>query len=131
MSEKTRQRSYFRKLLFKYVYVYIYMILMVYTHTHIWACCCSVTKSCLTLCDPMDCSQTGSSVHGVFPSKITGMGCHFLLWGILTIWGSNPCLLHWQEDSLLLSHLGSPYKRLHIFKTECYLWEREGKGQRE
>ena len=34
MSEKTRQRSYFRKLLFKYVYVYIYMILMVYTHTH-------------------------------------------------------------------------------------------------
>ena len=34
MSEKTRQRSYLRKLLFKYVYVYIYMILMVYTHTH-------------------------------------------------------------------------------------------------
>ena len=25
-------------------------------------CCCSVTKSCLTLCDPMDCSTPGSSV---------------------------------------------------------------------
>ena len=23
-------------------------------------CCCSVAKSCLTLCDPMDCSQPGS-----------------------------------------------------------------------
>ena len=25
-------------------------------------CCCSVTKSCLTLCDPMDCSTPGYSV---------------------------------------------------------------------
>ena len=25
-------------------------------------CCCSVTKSCLTLCDPTDCSTPGSSV---------------------------------------------------------------------
>ena len=25
-------------------------------------CCCLVTKSCLTLCDPMDCSPPGSSV---------------------------------------------------------------------
>ena len=25
-------------------------------------CCCSVTKSCLTLCDPMDCSTPGSTV---------------------------------------------------------------------
>ena len=23
-------------------------------------CCCSVTQSCLTLCDPMDCSMPGS-----------------------------------------------------------------------
>ena len=26
---------------------------------------CSVAQSCLTLCDPMDCSQPGSSVHGI------------------------------------------------------------------
>ena len=25
-----------------------------------------VTQSCLTLCDPMDCSLPGSSVHGIF-----------------------------------------------------------------
>ena len=29
---------------------------------------CSVTKLCLTLCDPMDCSPPGSSVHG-FPRQ--------------------------------------------------------------
>ena len=26
-------------------------------------CCCSVAKSCLTVCDPMDCSTPGLSVH--------------------------------------------------------------------
>ena len=32
------------------------------THTPVLLCCCSVVKSCLTLCDPMDCSMPGSSV---------------------------------------------------------------------
>ena len=39
----------------------------------------SVVKFCWILCDPMDCSLPGSSVHGIFPSKNTGVGCHFLL----------------------------------------------------
>ena len=30
-------------------------------------CFCSVTKSCLTLCDPMDCSTPGSSVLHYLP----------------------------------------------------------------
>ena len=29
-----------------------------------------VTLSCLTLCDPMDCSPPGSSVHGILQAKI-------------------------------------------------------------
>ena len=29
-----------------------------------WCWCCSVAKSCLTLCNPMDCSPPGSPVHG-------------------------------------------------------------------
>ena len=35
-------------------------------------CCggCLVTKSCLTLCDPMDCSLPGSSVHGISQARI-------------------------------------------------------------
>ena len=40
---------------------------------------CSVTQLCLTLCDPIDCSLTGSSVHGDSPGKNTEVGCHALL----------------------------------------------------
>ena len=42
---------------------------------------CSLAQSCLTLCDPMDHSPLGSSVHGIFSGKNTGVGCHFLLQG--------------------------------------------------
>ena len=34
-----------------------------------------VAQSCPTLRDPMDCSLPGSSVHGIFQAKITGVGC--------------------------------------------------------
>ena len=46
-----------------------------------------------------------------FPSKNSGVGCHFLLQEIFSTQGSSPHLLqllHWQVDSLPLSHLGSP-----------------------
>ena len=35
------------------------------------------TQSCLTLCDPMDYNLPGFLVHGIFPGKNMGMGCHF------------------------------------------------------
>ena len=44
-----------------------------------------VTQSCLILCDPMDCSLPGSSVHGNSPDKNTGMGSHSLLQTIVII----------------------------------------------
>ena len=31
---------------------------------------CSVTQSCLTRFDPMDCSQPGSSKHGILQVRI-------------------------------------------------------------
>ena len=31
---------------------------------------CLVTQSCLTLCDPLDCSPPGSSVHGILQARI-------------------------------------------------------------
>ena len=35
-----------------------------------------VTQSCLTLCDPKDCSPPGSSVHGILQARIMdGMAC--------------------------------------------------------
>ena len=36
------------------------------------------------------------------------VGCHFLLQGIFPDSGTNPRALHWQTDSLPLSHQGSP-----------------------
>ena len=55
-------------------------------------CLCLVTQSCLTLCDPMDCSPPGSSVHGDSPGKTTRVGCHVLLQGIFPTQGLNPGL---------------------------------------
>ena len=33
-----------------------------------------VAQSCLTLCDPMDCSQPGPSIHGVFQARVLEWG---------------------------------------------------------
>ena len=40
-------------------------------------CCCLVAQSSLTLCDPVNWSPPGSSVHGIFQARI--LDCHFLL----------------------------------------------------
>ena len=36
----------------------------------IWMRASSVTQSCPTLCDPMDYSPLGSSVHGIFQARV-------------------------------------------------------------
>ena len=72
---------------------------------------CSVcVQSYLTVCNPMDCSMPDSSVHGFsrqeywsrlpfsFKENLPDPGIQFV----------SPCLLHWQADSLPLSHLESP-----------------------
>ena len=41
--------------------------------------CAKSLQSCPALCDSMDCSPPGSSVHGDSPGKKTGLGCHDLL----------------------------------------------------
>ena len=86
--------------------------------------CAKPLRSCPTLCDPMDCSPPGFSVHHqllellklmsiksvmtsnhlIFfrpllllldsPYNSTGKGCHAHLQGIFPTQGSNPCLLH-------------------------------------
>ena len=48
--------------------------------------------SCARLCDPMDRSPPGSSVHGDSPGKNTGGGCYALLQGIFPTQVLNPCL---------------------------------------
>ena len=56
-------------------------------------------------CDPMDCRHLPcSSIHGIFPGKSTGVGCHFLLQRIFPTQGMNPGLLHCRQMLYCLSH---------------------------
>ena len=71
---------------------------------------CLVIQSCPALCNPMDCSLPGSSVHGDSPDKNTGVGSLSLLQGIFPTQGSNPGLPGQMSKQMLycLSHQGSP-----------------------
>jgi len=69
-------------------------------------CCCSVARSRPTLRNPMNCKPARLLCPWDFPAKNTGVGCHFLLQEIFLTQELNPCLLHWQMDSLPLSHQG-------------------------
>ena len=72
-----------------------------------------------------------------FPGKNNGMGCHFLLQETFPSQGSNPhllCLLHWQPDSLSLSHLGSPLNdewSSNFLRLAGKDWGQEEKGTTE
>ena len=79
------------------------------------ALACSIMSDC----NPMDSSMPGSSCPWDFLGKNTGVGCHFLQ-GIFPTQGLNQCLLHWQTDSLPLSHLGSPI--LAVFYLFLQYW---------
>ena len=50
---------------------------------------CLVAQLCQILCNPMDCSASGSSVHGDSPGKNIGVGSPALLQEIFPIKGSN------------------------------------------
>ena len=78
-------------------------------YTYIRVSMCLVAQSCLTLCDPMDCTLPGSSVHGDSSGKNTGMSCHALLQGIFPTQESNPGLPHCSQALYRLSHQGSPH----------------------
>ena len=54
--------------------------------------------SCLTLCNPKDCSSPGFSVRRDSPCENTGMGCHAFLQGIFPTQRSN----HWTTREVLI-----------------------------
>ena len=69
---------------------------------------CLVAKLCLIYCEPVDCSLPGSSVQGISQAARILNGLLFPPPEDLPDPGSNLSLLHWQVDSLSLSHLGIP-----------------------
>ena len=55
---------------------------------------CLVTKSCLTFLLPHEPQPARLFCPWDFPGKTIGVGCYFLLQGILLTQGLNPCLRH-------------------------------------
>ena len=80
-----------------------------------------VAQSYPTLCNPLDCSPPGPSIHEVSQVRIlawVAISREDHIPGIFLTQGSNLCLLHWQANSLPLSHQGSPILPLRL----VYSW---------
>ena len=77
-----------------------------------------VTQSCPTLCDPMDCSLPGSSVHGIFQSIVLEWIAISFSRRIFPTQGLNPRLPHCRQTLYRLSHQGSPVVQKIVFQ-EC------------
>ena len=75
--------------------------------------CMLSLQSCLTFCDPMDCSLPGSSIHGILQARIPeGV---IMPYSRGSSWprdqtSDSLCLLHWQIGSLPLVPPGKPTK---------------------
>ena len=72
---------------------------------------CLVAQSCPTLHDPMNCSPSGSSVHGILQTRILEWTAMPSFREIFPAQESNPhllLLLHQQMASLLLTPPGKP-----------------------
>ena len=78
------------------------------TQLSMWGLVVLVAQSCPTLCNPMNCSPPGSSVHGDSPGKNAGVGCQALLQGNLPDPGVEPRSLVLQADSLPSETPGKP-----------------------
>ena len=72
--------------------------------------CMLVTQSCLTLCDPMDCSPLGFSVCGILQTRILEQVAISFSRGSSSSRDQSH-ISCWQADSSPLSHLGSPLQK--------------------
>ena len=92
---------------------------------------CLVTQSCPTLCDSMDCSPPGSSIHGIFQARILErVAVSFSRASSRPRTETSSTAL--QADSLPLSHQGSAfltfiYVRIYAlrcvyFSLDCQLY---------
>ena len=76
----------------------------------------------LTLCDPVDCSPLGSSVHGDSPGKNNGVRSHLLLQGVSPTQGSNPGLPHCRRILYQLIHQGSHGGVPQAWYCSAFIW---------
>ena len=74
---------------------------------------CVRVLSCVRLCDLLDYSPPGSSVHGIFQARIL----EWVVTSFSMTQGSNPrllCLWHCRRILYCLSHQGSPYLCMYV-----------------
>ena len=90
-----------------------------------WGCACVCAQSCPTLCNPVDCSPLGSSVHGIFQARI-------LNWVAISFFRGSSWPRNWTSVSCVscidrcvlyqLSHQGSPHMPVEqTFKNFMYI----------
>ena len=88
-----------------------------------------VAQSCPTLCDPMDCSLPGSSVHGIFQARV-------LEWGAIAFSTYTHYYIYKidnQQDLLqstgsyvqypVINHNGKEYVYVCLTESLCCTWE--------
>ena len=85
-----------------FIFVLFFSSFIEVTDIHVWVCA-PLLQSCLTLCDPRDCSLPGSSIHSVMDSGLLCSSSGDLLYP-----GIEPMSPALQVDSLPLSHQGNP-----------------------
>ena len=76
-----------------------------------------VTQSCLILCDPMDYSPPGFSVHGILQARGLEWVALPSSRGSSPLTGSNPGCLIWQADSLSSEPPGKPIVPVNNTRT--------------
>ena len=86
--------------------------------------CVLVTQSCSTLCDPMDCSLPGSSVHGISQARILEWVAISFSRGFFLTQGSHLGLLHCRWILYRLSQLrispSNEYSGLISFRIDQF-----------
>ena len=111
-----------------------------YICTYGWVLCCSsetvttllisyvcvrvlVAQLCLTLCNTMDCSPPGSSVHEILQAR---MECHSLFHRIFLTQGLNLGRLHCRQILYCLSCQGNPLISSTLIQDKCLKFEKKG-----
>ena len=76
-----------------------------------------IVLSHVRLCNPLDYSPLGFSVHGIFQARILGWVAISLSREIFLTQGSNLQLLHWQADALPAAPPGKPCLSVQYLTT--------------
>ena len=80
------------------------------SHPMMWS---EVAQSCPTLCDPMDCSLSGSSVHGIFQARV-------LEWIAISFSRGSPRPRNWTRVSHIAGRRFTVWATREACKSSSY-----------